>query len=109
MRITWLKVDVGLPCVLRCRTALPTPRAPNVAMLMAVSSTVPRRPRRGLSLYLMGQFVTAVPQCSSSYAKISWARSAMLFQEIWRITEMDGVEMFISVLVAYCESEARCQ
>jgi hypothetical protein len=43
IQITWLKIDVGLPRVLRCRTALPTPGCRRLC-------PVPRRPRRGLSL-----------------------------------------------------------
>jgi hypothetical protein len=38
-----------------------------------------------------------LPQCSSSYAKIS-CRDLQIFQEIWRITEMD-VERCVPELV----------
>ncbi len=59
-----------MPRVLR--KELPYPRlGARRAVSITVSSTVPRRPRRGLSTitYLVRQFVMAVPQCSSSYAK----------------------------------------
>jgi hypothetical protein len=49
-----------------------------------------------LSLYPMGQFVMTVPQCSLSYAKISW-HDLQCFPG--NITEMDDVERSVSVLV----------
>jgi hypothetical protein len=89
MQTMWLKIDVGLPRVLR--------RGPRLERQMAVSST--QIPLRGLSTipYLMIQLVPVPSVLLESFENIM-ARSAILSEEMWRITEIDD-ERFVSVLV----------
>jgi hypothetical protein len=103
MQMRWLKIGV-----LRRRTALPTPRAPNVLCRWLLSST----PDAHVEDYPLpdGIVCDGRTQYSSSHAKISWARYAILSRKCQavEIIEMD-VEMCVSVLVVEVGCPSSCQ